>query len=122
MLANRNAASTIQRACIGRWFLQRATPGWRADAAVSAVLTAASARRSSRSSACSHRSGGSPARPAPAPHSALGRSFVQAIAHGLAVPLVKVLHAVFHRALVRAGLIVAARQQGPATGVHAFAD
>src|SRR6218665_2894278 len=118
MLANRNAASTIQRACIGRWFLQRATPGWRADAAVSAAPTAASARRSS---VCSHRSGGAPAPPAPPP-SAFGRSFTQAIAHGPAVPLVKVLHAVFHRALVRAGLIVAARQQGPATGVHALAD
>src|SRR6218665_3505305 len=99
MLANRNAASTIQRACIGRWFLQRATPGWRADAAVSAVLTAASARRSS---VCSHRSGGAGARAAAAPHSAFGRSFFQAIAHGPAVPLVKVLLAVFHWAFVRA--------------------
>jgi hypothetical protein len=42
--------------------------------------------------------------------------------HGLAVPLVEVLHAVFHRALVRADLVVAALHQGLAAGVHAQGD
>src|SRR6218665_2776578 len=118
MLANRNAASTIQRVCIGRWFLQRATPGWRADAAVSAAPTAASARRSS---VCSHRSGGAQARPAP-PHSAFGPSFIQGIPHGPAVPLVKPLLSVFYRALMRADLIVPARQHGQATRLPALTD
>src|SRR5262245_60260273 len=43
-------------------------------------------------------------------------------AHGLAVPLVEVLHAVFHRALVGADLVVAALQQCLAARVHAQRD
>ena len=42
--------------------------------------------------------------------------------HGLAVPLVELLHAVFHRALVRAGVVVAALEQGAPAGVHAQRD
>src|SRR5262249_55912480 len=40
-------------------------------------------------------------------------------AHGLAVPLVEVLHAVFHGALVGADLVVAPLQQRLAARVHA---
>src|SRR5688572_24731500 len=43
-------------------------------------------------------------------------------AHGAAVPLVEVLHAVFHRALVGADLVVAALHQRLAAGVHAQRD
>src|SRR5690349_17471128 len=42
--------------------------------------------------------------------------------HLRAVPLVELLHAVFHRALVGARLVLAAQQQGAAAGVHALDD
>src|SRR5690606_31349795 len=42
--------------------------------------------------------------------------------HRAAVPLVEVLHAVFHRALVGADLVVAPHHQRLAAGVHALAD
>ncbi|MOA23046.1 hypothetical protein D3C78_1436460 [compost metagenome] len=38
------------------------------------------------------------------------------------IELVEVLHAVFHRRLIRAGLVHAAQHQGLAAGVHAFGD
>src|SRR6185436_20602449 len=46
----------------------------------------------------------------------------RASAHRLLVPLVELLHAVFHRALVRAGVVVAALDERPPAGVHAQRD
>ncbi len=43
-------------------------------------------------------------------------------AHGVTVPLMEVLHAVFHRALVGAHLVVASVEQRPAPRIHALAD
>src|SRR3954462_7237625 len=43
-------------------------------------------------------------------------------AHRVAVPLVEVLHAVFHRALVRADFVLAALHQRQPAGVHAQRD
>src|SRR4051812_9486383 len=43
-------------------------------------------------------------------------------AHRLLVPLVELLHAVFHRALVRTEVVVAALEEGAAAGVHAQGD
>src|SRR5688572_12048803 len=41
------------------------------------------------------------------------------VLHRAAVPLVELLHAVFHRALVGAALVVAAQHERAAAGVHA---
>src|SRR4249920_2326852 len=72
----------------------RKRPSWRTGR-----MRAPSARRPTASDSCS-----------------------ELVPHRAAVPLVKLLHAVFHRALVRADLVVATLQQRAAAGVHAQGD
>src|SRR5690348_11549263 len=71
------------------------------------------------------RSGAAGRSPADGPVGARARARVSASSaqrQGAAIPLVEVPHAVLHRALVRAGLVVAALEQGLAAGVHAQGD